>query len=420
MNLKSVHLLFVLVVLLGFQQVILTTLSISDDHRQCGFLNEEEDLCASYCYNPLKLALGYIVELKEKNKELEQSHSDKYNDRLSGASQKEIDTLKKEIQQLKENLEHLNNFQRQAAKDKDESIAEQNILKSKIERILTDKKDEKDEKEMQRAKDDKIQIETKLKLETENVRLKVHLDEETKKLESQKKQLEDYQAKEMEYSKEINELNSKVLSLEKVFRDRFSKNGCKGLSSGIHKIDIPGVDLISAVCEGNIEGGGWIVIHKRFDGSVNFRRNWSEYRNGFGHMDGEFFIGLENLHRITNSKTYELYVQLGYYDGRILFASYDNFKIGDEGKNYRLDSLGKFRGTAPNKMDYNVHNPFSTIDRENARLPHCASYLSGWWHNACSNAALNGKYERKTGCDYDVMSWSCVSLKSAQMLIRPK
>ncbi|KRF98574.1 uncharacterized protein Dwil_GK27045 [Drosophila willistoni] len=151
------------------------------------------------------------------------------------------------------------------------------------------------------------------------------------------------------------------------------KNSCKGLSSGVYKIDIP-VDPISALCEGDLDGGGWIVVHKRFNGSVDFNRNWSEYRNGFGNMEGEFFIGLENL-------------QLGFYNGSVLFASYDHFRIGNETMKYKLESLGEFKGTAVNAMVHSLGEVFSTFDRDNDQWVggNCAKTFSGaWWYENCS------------------------------------
>jgi len=39
---------------------------------------------------------------------------------------------------------------------------------------------------------------------------------------------------------------------------------------------------------------------QRFDGSLNFSRGWSDYRNGFGDIGrGEFWLGNEKVHAVT-------------------------------------------------------------------------------------------------------------------------
>jgi len=44
----------------------------------------------------------------------------------------------------------------------------------------------------------------------------------------------------------------------------------------------------------------WIIMMHRFNGSLNFNRNWSDYKNGFGNKGGgEFWLGNEKVYAIT-------------------------------------------------------------------------------------------------------------------------
>ena len=54
----------------------------------------------------------------------------------------------------------------------------------------------------------------------------------------------------------------------------------------------------------------WVVVVRRVSSAVNFRRPWKDYVAGFGNPGGNIWIGLEKLHRITDSKPHMLRVDV--------------------------------------------------------------------------------------------------------------
>ncbi|KAL7740810.1 hypothetical protein ACLKA6_013662 [Drosophila palustris] len=71
-------------------------------------------------------------------------------------------------------------------------------------------------------------------------------------------------------------------------------NCAEAKSSGNHDIILPSFssEPFTVVCDAETRnGGGWTIILRRMDGSINFYRNWTAYKNGFGDLNGEFFLG---------------------------------------------------------------------------------------------------------------------------------
>uniref|UniRef100_A0AAG5DJX5 Fibrinogen C-terminal domain-containing protein n=1 Tax=Anopheles atroparvus TaxID=41427 RepID=A0AAG5DJX5_ANOAO len=176
-------------------------------------------------------------------------------------------------------------------------------------------------------------------------------------------------------------------------------------------------------------GGGWTVFQRRFNGAVNFYRNWTMYKHGFGDVNGEHWLGLEKLHLMTRSGRHELLLILEDYDGNTAYALYDRFQIGSEAEKYKL-TVGKYSGTAgEDALSYHHGMKFCTFDQENDKSDdiNCAENRYGaWWFSNCANCHLNGKYRRKgehLSTDYQGVLWYQwkgydYSLKSTKMMLR--
>ena len=114
--------------------------------------------------------------------------------------------------------------------------------------------------------------------------------------------------------------------------------------SGVYKINPDGLGEFEVYCDQKTAGGGWTVFQKRQDGSVDFYRPWDDYKRGFGNLNGEFWLGLDKIHRLTVSGSYKLRVDVEDLQGSTAFAEYSSFAVTSERAKYQL-SLGSYSGT---------------------------------------------------------------------------
>ena len=111
--------------------------------------------------------------------------------------------------------------------------------------------------------------------------------------------------------------------------------------SDVYTINPDGSGNIDVFCDQKTAGGGWLVFQKRLDGSVDFYRGWAEYKRGFGPLTGEFWLGLDKIHRLASSGSYQLRVDLEDFAGNTYYAEYDFLQVASESEKYTL-RLGSF------------------------------------------------------------------------------
>ena len=113
--------------------------------------------------------------------------------------------------------------------------------------------------------------------------------------------------------------------------------------SGVYKIDPDGLGEFEVFCDQTTAGGGWTVFQKRYNGTVDFFRAWDDYKQGFGNLNGEFWLGLEKIHRLTARSSNKLRVDLEDFYGKTAFAEYGSFSVASERAKYLL-GLGVYSG----------------------------------------------------------------------------
>ena len=122
-------------------------------------------------------------------------------------------------------------------------------------------------------------------------------------------------------------------------------------SSGVYTIIPDGGKSIQVFCDMTTDGGGWTVFQRRLDGSVDFYLDWESYKNGFGDLNGEFWLGNDNLQGLTTADDVILRVDLEDFNGDTRYAEYTTFKVSDKADNYRLLIKG-YNGTAGDSMAF--------------------------------------------------------------------
>ncbi|PIK43656.1 hypothetical protein BSL78_19491 [Apostichopus japonicus] len=103
---------------------------------------------------------------------------------------------------------------------------------------------------------------------------------------------------------------------------------------------------LEVYCDMTTDGGGWTVIQNRCNLDIDFYLGWEDYKNGFGDLNGDFWLGNEAIHYLTNQKESSMTVEsTNEFTSEEDSVLYSLVTVGSEDDNYRLFWNG-FHGVA--------------------------------------------------------------------------
>lgn len=164
-------------------------------------------------------------------------------------------------------------------------------------------------------------------------------------------------------------------------------------------------------CDMTSEKEGWMVILRRSAKESEDDRPWARrikgYKNGFGKVDKEFWMGLEDIHYFTQKAPTELLVELrknveGQKKPEVYFAHYHNFSLETGSsraisQNYYVLRVSGYddSSTLPDSLShsdgfgfksYSVYYPKDAAVTKQYSTASCTrSFDDNWWHGTKGN-----------------------------------
>jgi len=181
-------------------------------------------------------------------------------------------------------------------------------------------------------------------------------------------------------------------------------------------------------CDQETDGGGWTLVQNRENGEQDFYQDFDSYVDGFGNLEGEFWMGLQLLHELTRFGNFELRFDLSDFDDKKAYATYKKFSVGDsDGYILNFDKNSYF-GNAGDSLITHHNMRFTAKNRDQDTHPpgNCAQlYTGAFWYSACHNVNINGQYLKgqnslyAKGIIWNKWKGYNYSLKTSQMKFRP-
>ena len=171
----------------------------------------------------------------------------------------------------------------------------------------------------------------------------------------------------------------------------------------------------------------WIVLQHNIDLVISFNRPWSDYRDGFGSYPGNFGLGLEKLHQLTNNNLpTRLRIELLTTAGVWVSAEYTTFQINSESSWYRINVNGysgdmlsdpfnrvSASGDVVNGMAFSTYDQDHDLYSGNCCL---TTGRNGFWYNACGAIMLTA--DVGSSWFYSFYGQASTPLSESRMMIK--
>jgi ficolin len=169
----------------------------------------------------------------------------------------------------------------------------------------------------------------------------------------------------------------------------------------------PWTTSIQVYCDMN--RGGYTTFVRRVVGGVSFDTVYSAYVAGFGNINGDHWLGLNNINTLALAPTFsELRIDFSIGTSNY-YRVYQNFFVDTSASNYVMKYSGGKYG--------NVCDAFATVDPSDKAFSTTdksfagtcpTTYRGGWWYNAasCTASLPTGGFKTTTP---QPMFWGCLS-----------